>query len=33
LDRALLVQAVRQADLALVHYADSLAIARTLSAR
>jgi hypothetical protein len=32
LDRALLVQAVRQADLALVHYADSLAIARTLSA-
>lgn len=33
LDRDLLVQAIRQADLLLVHYADSLAIARRLSAR
>jgi hypothetical protein len=32
LDRDLLVQAIRQSDLLLVHYADSLAIARSLSA-
>ena len=33
LDRDLLVQAIRQADLLLVHYADWLAIARTLGNR
>jgi hypothetical protein len=33
LDRDRLVQAIRQADLLLVHYADSLAIARTLGNR
>jgi hypothetical protein len=33
LDRDLLVHAIRQADLLLVHYADSLAIARTLGNR
>jgi hypothetical protein len=33
LDRELLIAAIRQADLLLVHYADALAIARSLSAR